>query len=114
MDCPACPQPGKNLITNSTDRLVPTFAVLNVLHILLTTILSSWINTLYLSIDANFKLKQKDRGFTDPPLANGLSYMVADCTLKEHLDECERKRLNHEVNSVDASPLVATNKLHSC
>lgn len=66
---------------------------------------------MYLSIDANFKLKQKNRGFTDPPLADGLSYMVADRALKEHLAECEKKRLNHEVNSIDVSRLVTANKL---
>jgi hypothetical protein len=55
-------------------------------------------------MDANFKLKQKNRGFNDPPLAEGLSYMVADCTLKEHLAECEKKQLNQEVISVVESP----------
>jgi hypothetical protein len=29
-------------------------------------------------MDANFKLKQKERGFGDPPLSNGLVYMVAN------------------------------------
>ena len=63
-------------------------------------------------MDANFKLKQKDRGFSDPPLADGLLYMIADRTLKEHLAECEKKRLNHKVNSIDTSPLVTANKLY--
>ena len=61
------------------------------------TIHPSWINTLYLSMDANFKLKQKERGFTDPPLSNGLAYMISDATLKTHLSECISKNLTSEV-----------------
>ena len=60
------------------------------------TISSSWINTLYLSMDANFKLKQKERGFTDPPLSNGLTYMISDTTLKVHLAECTSRNLTSE------------------
>ena len=39
-------------------------------------------------MDANFKLKQKARGFSDPPLSNGLVYMIADEKLKSHLAHC--------------------------
>jgi len=49
--------------------------------------LFSMFETLYLSMDANFKLKQKERGFTDPPLANGFAYMVSNEKLLEHLNE---------------------------
>lgn len=72
---------------------------------------SSWINTLYLSMDANFKLKQKNRGFIDPPLADGLSYMVSDRTLKEHLAECEKKRLNHEVSPINLIGVSSRHRL---
>ena len=48
-------------------------------------------------MDANFKLKQKERGFTDPPLSNGLAYMVSDTALKAHLAECISKNLTSEV-----------------
>jgi hypothetical protein len=41
-------------------------------------------------MDANFKLKQKQRGFDDPPLSNGLVYMVADKKLQEHLTHCSK------------------------
>lgn len=50
----------------------------------------SWLNTLYLSMDANFKLKQKERGFSDPPLSNGLAYMVPNQKLEEHLSHCSK------------------------
>ena len=49
--------------------------------------------TIYLLMDANFKLKQKERGFTDPPLANGLAYMVSNEKLLKHLDECDGKKV---------------------
>ena len=39
-------------------------------------------------MDANFKLKQKARGFNDPSLSNGLIYMVADEKLQDHLTHC--------------------------
>ena len=51
-------------------------------------------------MDANFKLKQKERGFADPPLANGFAYMVSNKKLLEHLAECGgSKILKDEVNS---------------
>ena len=61
----------------------------------------SWLNTLYLSMDANFKLKQKDRGFDDPPLSNGLVYMVADRKLQEHLTHCSKTGQVAEVNNLN-------------
>ena len=59
--------------------------------------LSSWLNTLYLAMDANFKLKNKERGFHDPPIANGLGYMVSSDALRAHLTECVAKNLTAEV-----------------
>ncbi|KAF9780498.1 hypothetical protein BJ322DRAFT_1011908, partial [Thelephora terrestris] len=86
IDCPACPHPGKNLVTNSVDQWVHLWPMR-----------ASWVNTLYLSMDANFKLKQKERGFSDPPLSNGLAYMISDAILKTHLAECASKGLTSEV-----------------
>ena len=37
-----------------------------------------WKNTLFLGVDACFKLKLKDRKFHDPDLGTGLAYMVKD------------------------------------
>ena len=58
----------------------------------------SWLNTLYLSMDANFKLKQKERGFTDPPLSNGLVFMVANERLRDHLADCSKTKQIAEVS----------------
>ena len=44
-------------------------------------------------MDANFKLKQKERGFTDPPLANGLAYMVSNEKLLGHIAECGKVKI---------------------
>jgi hypothetical protein len=59
----------------------------------------SMFETLYLSMDANFKLKQKERGFSDPPLANGFAYMVSNEILHRHLASCKDSSvLTQEVN----------------
>jgi hypothetical protein len=44
-----------------------------------------WKNTLFLGIDACFKLKLKDRGFNDPDLSTGLAYMVNEELYQAHL-----------------------------
>jgi hypothetical protein len=48
-------------------------------------------------MDANFKLKQKEGHIFDPPLSNGLAYMISDAKLKAHLAECASKNLTSEV-----------------
>ena len=45
-----------------------------------------WLYTLYLAIDANFRLKMKDRGIkNDKPLGPGWAYMVDDAKLREEV-----------------------------
>ena len=51
-------------------------------------------------MDANFKLKQKERGFSDPPLSNGLVYMVPNEGLAKHLTVCSTKGLIKEVSVI--------------
>lgn len=51
-------------------------------------------------MDANFKLKQKDRGFNDPPLSNGLVYMVANEKLRDHLAHCSTTGQVSEVSAL--------------
>ena len=45
----------------------------------------SWKNTLFLGVDACFKLKLKDRGFDDPDLGTGLAYMVNEDSYQAYL-----------------------------
>jgi hypothetical protein len=59
--------------------------------------------TLYLSMDANFKLKQKDRGFSDPPLANGLAYMVSNGKLLTHLAKCKGEKVLEDEVSISCN-----------
>jgi hypothetical protein len=47
----------------------------------------SWKNTLFLGIDACFKLKLKDRGFKDPDLGTNLVYMVNNRDYAKHLSD---------------------------
>ena len=47
--------------------------------------MQSWKNTLFLGIDACFKLRLKERGFNDPDLGTGLAYMVNDVPYGKHL-----------------------------
>ena len=63
-------------------------------------------------MDVNFKLKQKDRGFKDPPLFNGLAHMVSDTALKAHLVECASKNLISEVCGMMTNfTIVAPNRM---
>ena len=73
-------------------------------------------DTLYLSMDANFKLKQKERGFSDPPLANGFAYLVSNKTLLEHLAQCDgSKALKDEVISLfNIHHLLFPDSLQGC
>lgn len=51
----------------------------------------SWLYTLILSIDANFRLKLKDRGIKDPELGSGWAYFVETDPYMGHLDTCEEQ-----------------------
>ena len=65
--------------------------------------------TIYLSMDANFKLKQKERGYMDPPLSNGLAYMVSDKMLTAHLAQCK----DEKILKADVSPHLLTESILS-
>ncbi|TDL19767.1 hypothetical protein BD410DRAFT_751691, partial [Rickenella mellea] len=84
VECPACPQPGRNMPEDydsiaSSDR---------------------WKYSLILAIDANFRLKLKNRGFQDAPLGDGWSYFVPSAPYKEHV----AKYIDQpEINSCDST-----------
>ncbi|KAG6885483.1 hypothetical protein C0992_005120, partial [Termitomyces sp. T32_za158] len=81
VECPACPHPDKNMPDNWRD------APEN----------KKWLHTLFIGIDANFRLKRKDVSCDafDPDLGNGFAYFVQEKPYKEHLkthkDEVEPK-----------------------
>ena len=61
--CPACPQPGSNLPQGW--EVAPRS--------------TRWLYTLYLAMDANFRLKLHNRGIkNDPELGRGWGYFVND------------------------------------
>ncbi|KLO14505.1 hypothetical protein SCHPADRAFT_826309, partial [Schizopora paradoxa] len=47
-----------------------------------------WTNTDFRQLDANFRLKLKQRGLRDEPLNNGCAYIVRDPPYHAHLDAC--------------------------
>ena len=57
----------------------------------LMTIHYRWLYSLFIAIDANFRLKLKSRGIKDPELGSGLAYFVNtqkfEAHLKTHVDE---------------------------
>jgi hypothetical protein len=44
-----------------------------------------FLYTLYIAVDANFKLKGKDRGISDPELAPGWASFVEEAGYQEHI-----------------------------
>ena len=93
MPCLSLPRQESRLSTSRQVVIAPLPIQLSIEYF----VFDSWLNMLYLSIDANFKLKQKDRGFKDPPLSNGLAFMVPNGELQEHLAHCSTKKLTSEV-----------------
>ncbi|KAJ2989457.1 hypothetical protein NUW54_g8777 [Trametes sanguinea] len=71
VECPACPLPGKNLPDDWQDA--PSSR--------------SWLYRLFLSMDANFRLKRKkvSNDASDPSLNDGRAYVVEENAYKEHL-----------------------------
>ncbi|KAF9500747.1 hypothetical protein BDN71DRAFT_1567169, partial [Pleurotus eryngii] len=69
--CPACPHPGKNLPTNYSS--LPAS--------------QAWIYSLFLAIDANFRLKRlsASNDIRDPGLNRGFAYFVEEKKYKEFL-----------------------------
>lgn len=49
----------------------------------------SWLDTLYVMLDVNFRLKSKNRGINDDPsLGSGLAYYVNEDAYQAYLKEC--------------------------
>ncbi|KAF9470706.1 hypothetical protein BDN70DRAFT_939490 [Pholiota conissans] len=70
IECPACPHPGKNLPEEWED-VQPK---------------DHFLYTFFLAIDANFKLKQKERGITDIELAPGWGCYVESSRYDKHVN----------------------------
>lgn len=71
-----------------TSALTPPF-----LFFCADELLTSWLNTLNLTIDADFRLKHKEKGIAnDPPLGDGWSHWVPINPYKEYV-----KRYGYQV-----------------
>ncbi|KAF4568154.1 hypothetical protein EYR36_010163 [Pleurotus pulmonarius] len=68
IECPACPHPGRNIPPNWEENKG-----------------DAWLYTLFLAIDANFKLKSKSRQLNEFELGPGWSYFVASAPYQKHL-----------------------------
>ncbi|KAH9900745.1 hypothetical protein C8Q73DRAFT_786170 [Cubamyces lactineus] len=88
VECPACPHPNKNLPVD-WQTFPPA---------------ERWKYTQYLMIDANFRVKCKDRGFDNVELGNGQSYFVEDSPYQAHVEKCgkqtEENRCTAEHNAI--------------
>ncbi|KAI0037287.1 hypothetical protein FA95DRAFT_1475383, partial [Auriscalpium vulgare] len=95
VECPACPQPGRNMPAEW--ELLPES--------------ERWKHAVMLSVDANFKLKLKNRGLADVALAPGWAYFVENGPYKEHIekyvDQEEMKHCDSSFAAIDHANVPA-------
>ncbi|KAH8101661.1 hypothetical protein DFH11DRAFT_1523480 [Phellopilus nigrolimitatus] len=88
VECPACPQPGRNLPLDWRDA-PPS---------------RKWLYKLFLAVDANFKLKLKERGLKDIELAPGWVYFVEEDAYQKIIativDETEDNTCRSQHNAI--------------
>lgn len=87
VECPACPQPGRNLPEGWEDLPPEQRCVISVRLRCPSDAVLRWLYTLYLSVDANFKLRSKDRGAQDVYLGPGWAYVVEETKYKDHIKQ---------------------------
>jgi uncharacterized C2H2 Zn-finger protein len=89
LECPACPHPGRNLPANW--QQAPSDKKYSILchgfynWCSLTPSSYRWLYSLFLAVDANFRLKLKDRKIKDPEIGSGWAYFVEDKQYIEHV-----------------------------
>ncbi|KAI0655655.1 hypothetical protein C8Q70DRAFT_1047143 [Cubamyces menziesii] len=105
VECPACPHPGRNLPDDWEDAPKSR----------------SWLYKLFVSLDANFRLKRKkvSNDINDPSLNRGRAFVVDESAYKEHLaawghlptekhPHCNNHNAVKFANAKDCSHLAAT------
>ena len=87
VECPACPHPGRNLPQGWENATEDKAYVLSLCYFCMVNPDSPlrWLYSLFIAMDANFRLKLKSRGIRDPELASGLAYFVNDAKFEAHL-----------------------------
>ncbi|KIL68676.1 hypothetical protein M378DRAFT_184632 [Amanita muscaria Koide BX008] len=71
LECPACPHPERNL-PDGWQKVSPGLR---------------FLYTLFLAVDANFKLKQKSRGILDPELYPGWAYFINEGPYQDFIND---------------------------
>ena len=91
VECPACPHPGRNLPPdwkNAPEKCRLVNILLSNSCSGLINKICSWLYSLNLTIDANFRLKNKARGIkNDPPLSGGWAHWVPDEPYERYVNE---------------------------
>jgi hypothetical protein len=92
LDCPACPQPGKNMSLVRIKSITPSKKYVAALHYLChhLTLPYSFLERMRLSIDGCFKMKQRERGITDTDMDTGGAYFVEDTRYRQYLKETKK------------------------
>jgi hypothetical protein len=87
MECPVCPHPGRNLSPKWNE------APEDIKYVILTFQLQSlifvrWKYRLILAVDANFRMKNKDRNTGDTPaLGDGWAHFAPETPYMEHVQK---------------------------
>jgi len=85
VECPACPHPGRNLPDN-WEKAGPLLCVVSTVPIFrYANDLIRFLYILYISVDANFKLKGKERGLKDVELMPGWGPFVEESAYQNFL-----------------------------
>lgn len=112
VECPACPHPGKNLPEGWEKAPLAIRYVLVLIYLIYADgYLNSrrWIYALIITLDANFKLKLKNKGIqNDPPLGDGWGNWVASLPYRAYV-----KKYGHQVEVRLLSLLTAKILHHS-
>lgn len=92
--CPACPHPGRNLPADwETQPLNKRYSMFFVCFLIAGISLLTfcrWIYTLFLMMDANFRLRNKAQrnSVQDGPLGPGFAYFVQPGPFQDYIAKC--------------------------
>jgi hypothetical protein len=116
MECLVCPHPGRNLpmdwemvlLSRGTRESQHLSSAKLMFHLV------SWLYQLWLTVNTNFCLKNKDQGIkNDPLLGDGFTHWVPGAHYKAYINEygyqeevsCHRLSLHVELTSLIAQPM---------
>ena len=75
------------------------------------TSICRWLYSLFLAVDANFRLKLKERGIEDPDIGSGWAYFVESRRYIEHLSQ--NTDVSQKTSDVEVSDLTFNSAWHS-